>query len=504
MAASSPSVKARQSADSFSSTEIAGDACPGLFYQTAAQDGFLTRIRVPGGVLRCTQAEYLAEVAQHSGNGQIWLTNRANVQLRLDAPQIAPEVLASLQRLGLAADCAEVDHLRNLMASPTAGIDPLALIDTQPLVTKLNRYFSTHPEFAPLSAKFSIGLDGGESLSIRDRRNDICFVAKSAQQLRLLFGMGSEWLDTGMVCALDQVVDLVGAISQIYLITAPDIPLESSAHRRSHKPRWRQVVAYLGLDALRDSLSPYTVTSALNVNDAAVRVQLHNHYDRCVGLHPQSQPSQFYAGIVVPLGRLHATQLQQLGQLATTYGNGELRLTPWQNVIMPNIAQTRIGDFQRDLDQVGLTCNVAHPASAIVACSGLPGCASSLTETQVDATQIIQHLMQTIPLDQPLNIHVSGCAKGCAQPYGSDIALMGQVDASGVLGYAIYVRSAQETFGRSLSASIQPMQVPRVIEQMVRAYQRSRLSDQESFSDFTQRQTIAQLQAMFGFEGGVG
>jgi ferredoxin-nitrite reductase len=497
-------VKARQSADSFASIEIAGDTCPGLFYQTAAQDGFLTRIRVPGGGLSHTQAEYLAEVAQQSGNGQIWLTNRANVQLRLDAPQIAPEVLVSLQQLGLAATCAEVDHLRNLMASPTAGIDPLALIDSRPLVAALDRYFSTHPELAPLSAKFSIGLDGGESLSIRDRRNDICFVAESSQQLRLLFGMGGEWLDTGMVCALNQVVDLVGAMSQIYLATAPDIPPEVSAHRRSRKPRWRQVVKYLGLNVLRDYLSTYAVTSTPQADESTVRGPMPNHYDRYVGLHPQSQPNQFYAGVVVPLGRLQATQLQRLGQLATTYGSGELRLTPWQNVLIPNIAQTHLGDFQRDLDQFSLTCDVAHPASAIVACSGLPGCGSSLTDTQVDATQIIQHLMHTILLDQPLNIHVSGCAKGCAQPDGSDIALMGQVEASGAVGYAIYVRSAQETFGRSLGASIQPIQVPRVVEQMVRAYQRSRLSDQESFSAFTQRQTIAQLQALFGFAGGVG
>jgi ferredoxin-nitrite reductase len=450
-----------------------GDACPGLFYQTAAQDGFLVRIRLPGGRLNRVQADYLAAIAQGYGNGQIWLTNRSNIQLRLGQAALPVDVLAQLQTLGLAAANASVDHLRNIMASPTAGIDRSALIDVSPLVRAIDDYLSSHEELAALSAKFSIGLDGGESVSIRDRRNDVWFVAESVDRLRVYFGDD----DTGIVIGPNDVVGIVAAIGRIYLETAPKI-LGNDARRKSRKPRWRGIVDYVGLDEIVEHITRRGAHPAPSQNHASNEWRISGP-DRLdgelggdrlvaqvegalpaplrVGVHRQAQSGLSYVGIVVPLGQLQSSQLIDLTQLAETYGNGELRLTPWQNIIIPNVTQPI--ELQTQLTQLGYSTNPIHPAAALVACSGSPGCASSFTATQTDAMRIIENLQ----IDRPMNIHVSGCSKGCAQPYASDIALMGMESGN----YDLYVRSDNATFGELVRSNVAPIDLPVVIQAVV-------------------------------------
>jgi ferredoxin-nitrite reductase len=437
---------------------IAGDACPGLFYQTPAQDGFLVRIRVPGGCLNAAQAEYLAAIARDYGGGQVWLTNRANVQLRLDQATMPDQVLQQLQELGLAARDTAVDHLRNIMASPTAGIDRSAMIDVQPLVRSVDDYLSSQPEFAPLSAKFSIGFDGGEAISIRHRRNDLWFVAGAVDRLHLFFGE----VDTGIVVAPDRVVEVVAAICRIYLAVAPQI-LAGGVRRKSRKPRWQEVVAFVGFDEVCQRvgvqigcrISPRT--AARTAPRPPILAELEG-FIAPIGVHAQIN-GQRYVGLVIPLGTLQSQQLQDLAELAKTYGNGELRTTPWQNIVIPHVRSPM--ELPTQLQSLGYSIDPNHPAAGLVACTGLPGCASAFTLTQSDALQISEALIGK--LDRPMNIHVSGCAKGCAQPYGSDIALMGMESGN----YDLYGRSGNQVFGQLLRQDIAPNGLPQAIQEVL-------------------------------------
>lgn len=132
-----------------------------------------------------------------------------------------------------------------------------------------------------------------------------------------------------------------------------------------------------------------------------------------IGVHAQKQAELFYIGIALPLGQLSIAQFQHLIELAKTYGSGEIRLTPWQSIILPNIADPstvlqELSGFSIDPIQ-----------SSIVACAGKPGCASAETHTQADAHAL------TPSLKHPINIHITGCPKGCAQPSPADITLLG-------------------------------------------------------------------------------
>ena len=209
-------------------TSQAGLACPGVFYPTQSGDGVLSRIRTPGGLLTARQAALVADVADRFAGGTVTITNRANLQLRALADRLPGDVLLQLQQVGLASFQPSVDHLRNIMASPTAGLDPSAVLDTRPFVDAFDRYIATHPNLAALPAKFSVGFDGGERASIAGLPNDTLFrayrEATGEARLRVLVRVGADdgvWDDVGLVVAPDRVVQVAAAIAETYRSLLP-------------------------------------------------------------------------------------------------------------------------------------------------------------------------------------------------------------------------------------------------------------------------------------------
>jgi ferredoxin-nitrite reductase len=444
-----------------------------------AEDGILTRIRVPGGLLSAEQCRVLAEVGDRL-HGLIDVTNRANIQIRGLRQSIPPNLLLQFQTVGLAAPIAETDHLRNIMASPTAGIDPTQQIDTRPLVRELDRYLSSHPNLAGLSAKFSIGIDGGEQVSIAQQPNDLILRAtQSGTYFSLNLG-GNDPTAQTLLLKPENCQPFVAALAQVYL--------EAIGSTSTRKPRLKQVLQTIGiqtfLDRIRQRLS-FPLTFVPSVSPLTP-----THSDRHLGAHPQSQTSLSYIGVALPLGRLTAHQLHQLADLAETYGRDTLRLTPWRNLLVCNIPDAHLTSVQRSLNQT------FHPGTSIwgglVACSGRTGCVSSATDTQADAAAIAQAVSQHISLDQPLTLHLSGCDKSCAHHGSSDITLVG-VEDEGSVSYRLYVGDRDTPFGREL-AVLRPEELPERIVRLLSIYQNQRRSPHQSFQDFANQSSMVELQ----------
>jgi ferredoxin-nitrite reductase len=480
--------------------------CPGLFYATPAQDGAIYRIRTPAGALNSEQARVVAHFAEQMGDGYLQITNRANLQIRSIHMVAPPSMLSTFQDVGLAAPMSKVDHLRNIMASPTAGIDSQALIDTRPLVMALDNTIVQHEEFAGLPAKFSVGFDGGEVVSVRHHPNDIWLVATADRRpgvgehlctsFRLLFnaGQGRE-LDTGLQWRPEECVPLVVAIAQVYLTHVE----RRNAPVTGKKPRLRQVIAQQGitwyLEQLRRIL-PFTLPHHPVPVVRSADVAPHSRH---IGAHPQRQQGLSYLGVVAPLGRLAIQQLQALADLAQVYGSGTLRLTPWQNVLIPDVPSEHVPALHQTIEQLGLHTSATHPWGALVACTGNRGCHASATDTTGHALELANHLAQHGHLDQPVNIHLSGCTKSCAQHHKSDIALLGitlQQGEAAVEGYRVHVGAGEQPFGRVLSDAVPAADIPALMARLLQVYRDNRHTVDESFGDFAERYSIPSLQEL--------
>jgi ferredoxin-nitrite reductase len=217
-----------------------------------------------------------------------------------------------------------------------------------------------------------------------------------------------------------------------------------------------------------------------------------------VGIHRQKQDGMYYVGLVGPAGRLTADQLRAVADIAAELASSELRLTVWQNILIPNVPERNIAIVKHRLEEAGLTASPSSIRAGVVACTGSAGCKFAATNTKRDALRIADHVESKLPiLNQPLNVHLTGCPHSCAQHYIGDIGLLGtKVGDDAVEGYHIYVGGGYGTkqdIGREVMRNVLVEDVPGAIEKIIGSYLEQRRDEQESFVDFLQRQPDERL-----------
>jgi ferredoxin-nitrite reductase len=479
---------------------IPTSSCPGLFYSTNAQDGILSRIRIPGGIINSEQCRVISDIADVYGGGYVDVTNRANIQIREIRTNINTSVLERLQNVGLGRNPI-VDHIRNIMTSPTAGIDYQELFDTRTFVNDWDNYLVNNPGLSGLSAKFSVCFDGGGGVCVRDipsvrlrdiptvrlreRINDIGLFAVNVDgdvyfQLCLCIGKGKPPEYVRVLLRPEQCLPVLVALTDVYLDNITQRRRDAE-EERGRRVRLREVICSLGVVAFLGEVERRLSFTMLRVDSQEHQTQvLHTQYNH-VGIHPQRQSGLSYIGVVLPLGRLETSQLRGLANLAEIYGSGTLRFTPWQNLLIPDIPNSKLAEVKSEITRLGLDYSKSNINSALVACSGTVGCASSATDTHSHAKEVAKYLENLT--DQPINIHFTGCEKSCAQHHPSDITLLG-VSAE---VYHVYVGDGEEKFGRKVAENLPFSQIPSLIEAMLRTYQNKRKNPQETFREFVNR-----------------
>jgi ferredoxin-nitrite reductase len=194
--------------------------------------------------------------------------------------------------------------------------------------------------------------------------------------------------------------------------------------------------------------------------------------------------------------------MRRLASLAANYGSGQVRLTPWQNLILPDISDGFLETVKRQLVRIGLHYESSNIAGGLVACTGNQGCKYAATDTKGDAVKLAEYLNRRVQLDQPINIHVTGCPNSCAQHYVGDIGLQGvKVSMGGGLveGYNLVFGGGTGTeagIGAEVFKGVPVGEVPLLLEKVLNIYQARRQTG-ESFAHFTRRHSLKELQEMF-------
>ncbi|OKH30589.1 precorrin-3B synthase [Nostoc calcicola FACHB-389] len=464
--------------------------CPGLFYATPAEDGILSRMRIPGGIINSQQCRAIADIADQYGGGYVDVTNRANLQIREIRSSIDSQVLQHLQNIGIGSCNTDVDHIRNIMTSPTAGIDRQELIDTRPFVQAWDNYITAHPALSGLSAKFSVCFDGGGIVQVRDRLNDILFAAVLVNgdvyfRLHLSAGAkGQPPSDMKILLPPDDCLSVLAALTDVYL--------NHTNINDKRRLRLRDLLNTLGCENYLQEVQQRLPFPLSPSETCPVAEKIDTKYQH-IGIHPQRQKGLFYIGVVLPLGRVESRQMRGLADLAAKYGNGTLRLTPWQNLLLTDIPQEQLTDVQNQITLLELDSSPTNTKSALVACSGNKGCAASATDTKSHALALAEYLETRVTLEHPINIHFTGCQKSCAQHSQSDITLLGvnlEADSQTVEAYHIYLGDSNNSqkFGRELYQYVTFPELPALIEQILQMYKINRQNSHESFQEFANRQ----------------
>ncbi len=225
-------------------------------------------------------------------------------------------------------------------------------------------------------------------------------------------------------------------------------------------------------------------------------VVLHGH----IGVYKQAQPGKNYIGVAIPVGRMKCRQMCRLADLAENYGSGDLRLTVWQNLVLPGISDAFLETVKRNLVRLGFHYQAGSLAGGLIACTGNTGCKWSSTNTKGHAVELVRTLERKLALDLPINIHLTGCPNSCAQHYMGDIGLLGvKLGPNAVEGYHVFVGGGfgeTQGIGREIFHGIPFADLPPLLEGALRVYLARRRRG-EAFVDFTRRHELKELQEMF-------
>jgi precorrin-3B synthase len=388
-----------------------------------ALDGGICRIKLPGGLLAADQADAIAQAAQDYAGGVIEATNRANLQIRGIVGEHGAMVEA-LMAAGLGPRQAAGDDVRNLLLSPAAGLDRRQLLDVRPLAAQILASLEQEPRLHALSAKFAIQLDGGEALAMLEHHHDLW--------LSPVLIDGACWMAFGLAgCpAHDPAVGAVPLADAHALVMAVLDAFLGRAAPEQH--RLRDLLGGAGAAEFVAGLSTqHRSIRPVDFHRAAITVMP-------IGAHAQRQPGHSLVVVGAPLGRLDAGQLRGAAALARHLGDGSLRITPWQGLLLPGIANADVVTAQQSLAALGWLVDPTQPLASLIACTGSSGCAKGLADTKGDARRL------ATALHDPAAVHLSGCVRSCAAAHVAPATLL----AVGNGYYDLYLRDAtQPGFG---------------------------------------------------------
>lgn len=473
----------------------------GLFYVAPAQDSFMLRLRIPGGKITSHQMCGLAGIAENLGAGRADITTRGNLQIREFQPKDIVRVLTRVQALGLTSRGSGADNIRNITASPLSGIDPNELIDASPYANALHHYILNSRDLYGLPRKFNVAFDGGGAISVVADTNDIGFVAVRVGEGRgvpagvyfrvLLCGITGHRQfasDCGLLLRPEQAVAVAAAMIRVYV--------DHGDRTDRKKARLKYLVDKWGVEKFVSETEQRLAFPLLH--RAMEECEKRGAVDRAghIGVHSQSQHGLHYIGLSIPVGRLPVSQMRAVAGIAEEFGCGEMRLTVWQNLIIPNIPSDRVERVVECLRAAGIECAAGAFLRGAVACTGNRGCRYSATDTKAHAVELANLLDARFKIDQPVNLHVTGCPHSCAQHYVGDIGLLG-TKVSGEEGYQVVIGGGSDRdqgLARELSPAVAFTDLLPLLESLFAAFTERR-NPNESFLEFSRRHSIPELQS---------
>jgi precorrin-3B synthase len=369
-------------------TRPAADRCPGALRLHEARDGFLARVRLPGGRVDRTGLRALADAADQLGNGFVDLTVRANVQLRGLAPGAGEELATRIAAAGLLPSFPH-ERVRNIFASPLAGRDPAASIDARPLVDALDRAICADPGLTRLSGRFAFAVEDGSG-AVMGLDRDVA-LAPAGDAIALHVGD----LDTGLRAGPDDAAAMAAAAARAFLAELGD----AAAWRVADLPQGAARVAERLRGSRAEGVAEVAAPPARSVAPPPPPGPAG----------PVPQPDGRVAlAAVPPLGRMRAQALRLLADLRR-----EARVSVWRTVVVPDIPPGAVREAAAALHTLGLDASPGSAWLGLSACAGAAGCAEALADVRADAAARAGRRGAGAPPE-----HWAGCGRRCGTPAG--------------------------------------------------------------------------------------
>jgi ferredoxin-nitrite reductase len=400
----------------------------GLFLRQPTPGFFMIRVRMPGGRTTSSQLRALADIASTYGNGILDLTTRQQIQLRQIRIEHVPVIFRAMEDVALTSMQTGMDNVRNIMTCPVAGLSPDEVLDASPLVSALTEELVGHRAYSNLPRKFNMAVTGCLDNCLHTETQDLALVPAYQERdgvriwgFHVLAGgkLGSGGYRIAgpldIFVTAPEVTEVCRAIVEIY---------------RDYGPRESRNTSRLAflLDDWGEAQFRAEVEARVGrpLSRSGVNARKSTVKDH-VGIYRQKQLGLNYVGLKIPVGRMTSEDLLAIAALAERYGTGDIRLSPAQTVIIPNVSDRRIGDLLEEPLLARLAYNPSPIMNGVVSCVGNDYCNLAVIETKTRAMQTATALDANLGSRlKPITMHWSGCPAGCGNHLVADIGLIGK------------------------------------------------------------------------------
>jgi ferredoxin-nitrite reductase len=403
----------------------------GVFFRKSTPGRFMVRMRIPNGIINSNQMRVLASVVEKCGeHGVADITTRQNIQMRGILMEDIPEMFAQFQSVGLTSVQSAMDNIRNITGSPVAGIDANELYDTRELAIQVQNLLTNNgegnPAFTNLPRKFNIAIAGCRDNSTHAEINDLAFIPAFKDEAKETFGFNvivGGFFSSKRVAAAIPLNVWVPPTDVVSLCEAVLIVFRDHGLRENRqKARLMYLIDQWGIEKFRDAVEQqFGKSLAIAAPKDEIEWEKRDH----IGIHKQKQAGLNYVGMQIPVGRMYAPDMYEFARLADTYGNGDMRLTVEQNLIITNVGDQQLPALRQEPLLQKFPIEPDALMRGLVSCTGNQFCPVAIVETKNRSLALTKQLSEDYYLPKVVRIHWSGCPNSCAQPQVADIGFTG-------------------------------------------------------------------------------
>jgi len=499
-------------------------------YGVRGSDTHMIRVKLPGGRLTAHQFAKLGDIAEKYAQGIGHVTTRQDIQYHYVTIEDVPRVLRELESVGITTREACGNSVRNVTACPLAGICSKEVFDVGPHALSLAQHLLRNPKSQDLPRKFKISVSGCDTDCAMAAIHDIGLVGrkrivngKEQHGFRLMAagGLGS-WPRPAMPIAEFIRVEDVPVWSEAIV----EVFAQFGNRKDRNKARMKFVLAEKGFEWFQNEILTRVAARGVNIEDAlsfhAEAPSNHNgngngngHHKALVQIAPvgaspeeniapwfetnvwqQKQPDLAAAWVKLPSGAITTAQFYQLAELAFTYGDGTLRTSANQNVLLPNVSLTNLKPLHEGLAAAGLDAAGVHDIADVVSCPGAETCNLGITKSR-NLADVLRDRVQAITDEESrkIRIKISGCPNSCGQHHVADIGFHGmsrKVDGDQAPYYQLLIGGNGAHNSPGFAKKLIPIharRIPEAVDRIVNFYERER-QEGESFATFAQRQGV--------------
>jgi ferredoxin-nitrite reductase len=469
-------------------------------YEQKPKDGhFMMRVRINSGIMTSDQARAMAEIAKDYGRNLVDVTTRQAIQFHWLRIENMPDIFNRLEKVGLYSFEACGDCPRTVVGNPLAGIDKDELMDTTDLVNEVNDFFLMNRDFSNLPRKYKMSISSNIYNSGHAEIQCLAFTpATKVIDGQEVVGF-HVWVGGGLSAKphLAQQLDMFVTPGEVLKVATgvTTIYRDYGYREKRHHARLKFLVADWGAEKFKEKLVELIGDMPSRGEEGVIGWKA-AYFD---GVHPQKQEGLNYIGLSLPVGRLSGDELIELARIADEYGEGKLRTTVSQNIIISGVKDENVDKVLAEKVLERITPNPKHFMSRTVSCTGNEFCNLAVVETKERAVRVAEYLDSKLELDEEIRIHFIGCPNACGQKHIADIGLQGalvktpegMVDAFDIAVGGILGPGAQ--FNQVIKGRVKGDDVGPVLEQLILFYKENR-SPEETFNQFVNRVGVSAFQ----------